>query len=67
MQQLYSNYGIEIMLDGEDYYMKYDSGEIVSEIRQINISKKEAEDIQKQPDITSIYKYIIINLNDRIY
>lgn len=66
MEQLYSNFGIVIIKKEENYFLQYDSGEIVSSIKEIEISKQEAKELQEQKDGNSIYNYMIKNLNDRI-
>ena len=66
MIQLYSNFGITIVQRNDQYFMYYDSGEIVSKMKEIEISELEAKELQEQKDEDAVYKYMIKNLNDRI-
>ena len=66
MEQIYSNFGIAIIKKEGNYFLQYDSGEIVSSIKEIKISEQEANELQEQIDGSSIYNYMIKNLNDRI-
>lgn len=66
MEQIYCRFGITIIKQDEKYYMQYDSGEIVSEIKKIGVSEQEAKELQEQKDENAIYEYIIKNLSDRI-
>lgn len=66
MEQIYSRYGITIIKHDEKYFMEYDSGEIVSVIKKIEVSEQEAKELQDLKDGKSIYEYMIKNLGDRI-
>lgn len=66
MEQIYSRYGITIIKHDEKYFMEYDSGEIVSVIKKIEVSEQEAKELQDLNDGKSIYEYMIKNLGDRI-
>lgn len=66
MEQLYSNFGIVIIKKGGNFFLQYDSGEIVSSMKEIEISEQEARELQEQKDGNSLYNYMIKNLNDRI-
>lgn len=46
--------------------MQYDSGEMVSIIKKIEISEQEAKELQEQKDENAIYEYMIENSGDRI-
>ena len=59
MEQTYSNFGIAIIKKEGNYFLQYDSGEIVSSIKEIKISEQEAnEKIAKT--ITPITKLLPI-------
>lgn len=66
MEQIYSSFGITIIKQDQKFFLQYDSGEIVSVIKNIEISEQEAEELQKKIDGKAIYDYIIKNLSDRI-
>ncbi|TCL54622.1 hypothetical protein EDD76_11945 [Kineothrix alysoides] len=66
MEQIYSNFGITIVKQDEKYFMQYDSGEMVSTIKKVELSEREAKELQEQEDGNAIYEYMIKNLNDRI-
>lgn len=66
MEQIYSRYGITIIKYNEKYFLEYDSGEIVSVIKKIEVSEQEAKELQELKDGKSIYEYMIKNLGDRI-
>ena len=66
MEQIYSNFGIAIIKKEGNFFLQYDSGEMVSSIKEIAISEREVKELQEQKDGNSIYNYMIKNLNDRI-
>lgn len=66
MEQIYSNFGITIIKHGNKFFMEYDSGEIVSVIKKIEISEQEARELQERKDEKSISEYMIKNLDDRV-
>jgi len=66
MDIICESHGIEIVRGGEKYFLRYDAGEIVSKIKEIEISKKEAIEIQAITTEQELYDYMIHNLNDRL-
>lgn len=66
MEQIYSRFGITIIKQAGKYFMQYDNGEIVSVIKKIEISEREAKEIQEIKDGKAVYEYMIKNLGDRI-
>lgn len=66
MEQIYSHFGVSITKYGNKFFLEYDSGEIVSEIKKIEISEQDAKELQELKDGKSIFEYMINNLNDRI-
>lgn len=50
----------------KEYFLQYDSGEIVGVLKKIEISEQEAKDLQEQEDGRAIYAYMMKYLNDRI-
>jgi hypothetical protein len=67
MQQIYNEFGFEVMEEDGRFYMKYDAGEIIIRPQTIEITKEEAEQIIQEKDSDGLYDYIIKNLNDRMY
>lgn len=66
MDKIYEDYGIEIFKNDEKYFLRYDAGEIVAQLKDIEISGVEAREIQEQKSEKELYDYMIKNLNDRI-
>ena len=66
MEQIYFRFGIAIIKQDEKYFLQYDSGEIVSVIKKIEISEQEAQELQELKDGKATYEYVIRNLGDRI-
>lgn len=66
MEKIYSCFGITIIKQDEKYFMQYDSGEIVSVIKTIEISEQEAKELRELKDGKATYEYMIKNLGDRI-
>lgn len=66
MEQIYSHFGITIIRQDEKYFMQYDSGEMVSSLKKIEITEQEAKELQEKQDGNAIYEYMIKNLGDRI-
>ena len=46
MEKIFSGYGIEIFINGGKYFLRYDSGEIVSKLIEIEISEEDAKRAQ---------------------
>lgn len=66
MKQIYTGFGITITKQDKEYFLQYDSGEIVGVLKKIEISEQEAKDLQEQEDGRAIYAYMMKYLNDRI-
>lgn len=66
MEQIFNNFGITIFKRDNKYFMQYDNGEIVSTMKEIELTETEAIEIREQKDATSVYDYMIKNLNDRV-
>lgn len=66
MELIFNDFGIAIIKQDGRYFVQYDSGEIASTIRRIEVSEIEARELQEQRDVKSVYNYMIKNLNDRI-
>jgi hypothetical protein len=66
MEHLYDNHGIEIYKKGERYYLRYDAGELVVQMNEIEITKDEMMQIQSQKSSEELYQYLIKNLNKRM-
>ena len=47
MKLLFNDYGIEIFQHEEKYFIRYDAGEIVTKMDEIEISRQDAENAQK--------------------
>lgn len=67
MEQLYNEYGIEIIKKDSKFFMRYDVGEIVVQMREIEVSEEEVRQIQSQSSSKELYDYLIKNLNKRMY
>ena len=65
-EQLYSKFGITILRQDEKFFLQYDSGEIVSKVKTIEISEREAKELKELENEHSVYEYMINKLNDRI-
>lgn len=67
MEQIYNEYGIEIIKRDGKYFMRYDAGGIVVQMREIEILEEEVRQIQSQKSPKELYDYLIKNLNSRMY
>ena len=67
MDVIYESHGLEIVRSGEKYFLRYDAGELVYKINEIEISEKEAMEIQSITTEQGLYFYMINNFNDRLY
>ena len=63
MEIIYESHGIEIVSKDEKIFIRYDAGELVHKIKEIEISIKEAMDIQAITTSQGLYDYMIKNLN----
>lgn len=66
MGQIYSSFGITIIKQNEKYFIQYDSGEMASVIKKVEISEQEAKELQEQKSGKAIYEYMLKNLSDRM-
>lgn len=66
MEQIYTGFGITILKQDTKFFLQYDSGEIVSSMKKIEISEQEVQALQEQKNEKEMYDYMIKNLNDRI-
>ena len=62
MEIIYEAHGIEIVSKDKKLFFRYDAGELVHKIREIEISEKESMDIQLIPTSQELYDYMIKNL-----
>lgn len=62
MDVIFSDYGIEISIENEKYFLSYDEGELVPKFRTIEITREEAEKAQLSPK--NAYE-VIINFQNR--
>ena len=67
MDVIYESHGLEIVRSGEKYFLRYDAGELVYKTNEIEISEKEAMEIQSITTEEGLYYYMINNFNDRLY
>ena len=67
MDVIYESYGIEILKSSEKYFLRYDAGELIYKINEIEISEKEAVEIQTMATEQEVYDYMINNLNTKLY
>ena len=66
METIYNAHGIEIVKRDDQYFLRYDAGEIVTVINEIEISEEESREIQRKKDMEDLYEYMIQNLNERM-
>lgn len=66
MYLAYDKFGIKIIKKKDRYFLQYDAGEIVIQIREIHISDKEAQSIMKIDNSDELYKYMLENLDNRM-
>lgn len=58
---IFSKYGIDILKDDGNFYIKYDSGELTSKERESEISSQEAEKAMRGAE--EAYEVIIASQN----
>jgi len=66
MEYLFNDYGIEVYLKGDKYFLRYDAGELVVQLNEIEITKEEAEQIRSKESSEELYQFLIKNLNKRM-
>ena len=62
MEKIMENEGIELYKNNNKYYLRYDAGELMIKIKNLEISEEEAKNVINNPD--SAYN-IIIAYHDR--
>ena len=60
MRTIFEDYGITVLQEGDKFFIRYDSGEIVSKIDMIEVSKEDA--IAAQRGEEDAYHVIIRNI-----
>ena len=61
MKCFFSDFGTEIFKEKNRYFLRFDAGEIVSIMKNVELSRSEAEYIMHEKDWEKIYKYLIDN------
>lgn len=51
MKEIYCNYKIQILKDGEKYFLRFDGGQVASLIKEIGITDAEVQELM---NITSV-------------
>lgn len=59
MKTIYKNFGIEIVTADKKYYLRYDAGEIVVEVHEIEITQGEVNDVQKCSNSKEVYQCLL--------
>ena len=67
MQLLFVNHGMEVLIDGRQYYLRFHTGGHADYIKTIKITGEEAEEIKARTELTELNSFIMYNLRDRIY
>ena len=67
MNTIYESHGIEIVRSGGKFFLRYDEGELVLKIKKIEISKREAMEIQAITTEQGLYDYMIHKSCRRLY
>ena len=62
MEKIMENEGIELYKNKNKYFLRYDAGELMIKMKNLQISEKEAKEVMNHPE--SSYD-IIINYQDR--
>jgi predicted porin len=65
MRNIFNDYGIEIYMIDNRYYLRYDAGEIASHYEEIEILKEEAE--KAQLNSNNAYEVIIKYQNEALF
>lgn len=65
MRQFYNKHGIEIIKNNDRFFMRYDSGEVVAQMRELEITKEEARQIQSSGNSNELYDCLVKILNRR--
>jgi hypothetical protein len=66
MEYIYNDYGVEVYKKGNKYFLRYDAGELVVQMKEIEITEQEAEQILSQKSSEELYGYLIKNLSRRM-
>ena len=66
MENIYEAYGIEIIKKENKFFLRYDAGEIVVQMKEIEISEEESKKIQGKRTAKELYEFMIENFNNRM-
>jgi len=66
MDFIRNSHGIEIFRSDDKYFLRYDAGGLVYKTKEIEISEKEAMEIQIITTEQGLYDYLINILNERM-
>jgi hypothetical protein len=49
MEVILENSGIELLKDGEKYFLRFDAGELAVQMQELKITSEEAAQVRKNP------------------
>lgn len=64
-KEIYNDYGVQILVDRDKYYLRYDAGSIATQIREISISYKEAQYVMSIQDRMKVASFLRKDCYDR--
>ena len=64
-EEIYNQYGVQVLLDGGRYFLRYDGGSIAVQIREISVSREEAQQIMSLNDGMKIAAFLRTDCYDR--
>lgn len=65
MKKIFENQGIELLQYNERYYLRYDVGELMIKVKDLEITNEEAQKVIDNPELT--YNVIVSYHDKGIY
>lgn len=66
MREIFCNNKIQILLEGETYFLRYETGQIASIINEITISDEEAQELMRMENSSDTFKFMLSQCKDRM-
>lgn len=66
MEEIYNDCKIQILKDGESFFLRYERGMIVSDIREIAFTEGEALKLMEMKSVEETFNFLFENWLERI-
>lgn len=54
MERIFIRFGVEVFQDHDDYYTRFDTGGLAANVKEIKITKEEADELMQQQTVAAM-------------